>query len=143
MKIDEFMETVKQMENFYGKDMSDEQKKIWFENLKSMNINRFKYVIANLYKTSKFIPKLADIFELNSTLGSTAKNVEIKEDCKKCRNTGYVIYKQIVKDGDRSIPYEYVAICDCGRKKQYKGWEISDEKHRSKYYTPLITELGL
>lgn len=143
MKIDEFMNTVKQMENFYGKEMSDEQKKIWFQNLKSMNINRFKYVVANLYKTSKFIPKLADIFELNSTLGSIEKNVEIKADCKKCNNTGYIIYKQVIKDGDKSITYDYGAICDCGRKKQYKGWEISDEKHRSKYYTPLLVELGL
>ena len=38
MKIDEFMETVKQIENFYGKEMTDEQKKIWFDNLKNMSI---------------------------------------------------------------------------------------------------------
>lgn len=144
MKIDEFMDSVKQLENFYGKEMTDEQKRIWFENVKIMNIERFRYIIANLYKTSKFMPKLADVFELNMTIGSIEKKVEAnQEHCEKCNNTGYVIYKQILKNRNKDIVYDYGAICSCNRKKQYKGWEISDERYRSKYYTPLATELGL
>ena len=144
MKIDEFMDTIKQMENFYGKEMTDEQKRIWFESLKVMNIERFRYIVINLYKTSKFIPKLSDIFELNMAIGSIEKKVEInKKNCNICNNTGYLIYKQIVKNGNKDIVYDYGAICNCNRKNQYKGWEISDKRYRSSYYTPLATELGL
>ncbi len=144
MKIDEFMETIKQIENFYGKEMIDEQKKIWYENLKNMSIERFRYLVANLYKTSKFMPKLADIFEINMTIKSIEKKVEVNQQhCDKCKDTGYIIYKQIIKNGDKDVIYDYGAICTCNRKKQYKGWEISDERYKSKYYTPLATELGL
>ena len=49
MKIDEFMETIKQIENFYGKEMIDEQKKIWYENLKNMKEGRNDLCILALY----------------------------------------------------------------------------------------------
>lgn len=144
MKIDEFMDTIKQMENFYGKEMTDEQKRIWFENLKVMNIERFRYIAVNLYKTSKFMPKLSDIFDLNISIGSINKKVESnKTDCKKCGNTGYIVYKKIIKNANCNIEYNYGAICNCNRKKQYKGWELSDVRYRSKYYTPLAIELSI
>lgn len=140
MKIDEFMEEIKKIENYYQKEMTDEQKKIWFDNLKNMNIARFKYIIANLFRTSKFIPKLADVYELNSSLG-VIKREEQKKNCPKCNNTGYIIYKKPAKDGE--IETEYGAICSCKRQTQYKGWEINDEAHRTEFYTPLVEELTL
>lgn len=122
MKIDEFMETVKQMENFYQKKMTDEQKRIWFESLKAMKIERFKYIVAHLYKYSKFMPKLADVFELNTSVGSIEdkSKTENKPDCDRCGNTGYVVYKQVITE-DKNYIYDFGAICTCGRKKQYKG----------------------
>ena len=51
MKMEEFFEVVQEMENFYGKEMTTEQKKIWYENLKNIGATRFRYIIANLYKT--------------------------------------------------------------------------------------------
>lgn len=140
MKIEEFIEVITQMENFYQKELTEEQRNIWYDNVKSMGIIRFRYIIANLFKTCKFIPKLADVFELNISLGTIpTKNEEPTTYCKKCRNTGYILYKQIVEEHE----YEFAAICSCNRKKQYKGWEISDERYRSKYYTPLAVELGI
>lgn len=142
MKIEEFYETVSEMENFYGKEMTTEQKKIWYENLKNIGSTRFRYIISNLYKTSKFLPKLADIFETNIALGKVENKKEENttgEKCKKCNNTGYIIYKQVKND----YTYEFVAICSCGIKRQYKGWEIADERRKSKYFIPLASELGL
>ena len=76
MKIEEFFEVVQEMEHFYGKEMTTEQKKIWYENLKTIGVTRFRYIVANLYKTSKFLPKLADIFETNISLGRTEETKE-------------------------------------------------------------------
>lgn len=142
MKIEEFFEVVQEMENFYGKEMTTEQKKIWYENLKNIGATRFRYIIANLYKTSKFLPKLADIFEMNISIGRTEEKKEEQkngEKCNKCNNTGYIFYKQIIN----GYQYEFVAICSCGRKRQYKGWEVNDERKKSKYFIPLAVEMGL
>lgn len=142
MKIEEFFEVVQEMENFYGKEMTTEQKKIWYENLKNIGATRFRYIIANLYKTSKFLPKLADVFEINISIGRTEEKKEERkngEKCKKCNNTGYIFYKQIINE----YTYEFVAVCSCGRKRQYKGWEVNDERKKSKYFIPLAVEVGL
>ena len=61
MTIDDFTKATTEIENFYQKEISDEQKKVWFQELKGMDIRRFKYVISQVYRTCKFIPKLADI----------------------------------------------------------------------------------
>ena len=145
MKIDEFMQVTKEIENFYQKEMTEEQKKIWFENLKSMDIKRFSYLVSLAYKTYKFIPKLADIMELNINTGVRIKNnSEPIQNCKKCNNTGYVLYTKLVDNGiGGKLHYEYMAVCDCGRQKQYKGWEFPDERYRTNYYTPMANELGL
>ena len=79
---------------------------------------------------------------MNISIGRTEeKKKEQKngEKCKKCNNTGYIFYKQIIN----GYQYEFVAICSCGRKRQYKGWEVNDERKKSKYFIPLAVEMGL
>lgn len=134
MKIDELTSVIDEMQKFYDKTMNEEELKIWFENFKTMDIKRFKYLVSKIYQKNKFMPKLADIIELNQTIGyDKIYNEEQKrnlKDCEKCGNTGYIIYKKKIND---SI-YNYAAVCSCGRQMQYKG---------DRYYTPLSAELGL
>lgn len=138
MKIDEFMKEIEEMQNFYKpkEPVSDTEKKVMFENLKNMKIERFKYIINHFYKTSKFMPKLSEILEINRTIGYSTSQVEYKNKkiCSKCKNTGYIVYTKIIVDNDRKLPYEFMAICECGRQKQYIG---------EKNYTPFAKELNL
>lgn len=144
MTIDEFITTTTEIENFYQKEISEEQKKIWFQELRKMDIKRFKYVISQVYRTCKFIPKLADIIEINASLGySQVKKEEPTQKCNKCKGTGYITYWKKIKNGEKEIPCEYMAVCSCGKQKQYKGWEYPEERYRTNYYTPLAGELGL
>lgn len=144
MKIDEFTEVTKEIENFYQKEISDEQKKIWFNELKSMDLKRFKYVISQVYRTCKFLPKLADVIEINANLGySQVKKKEITKKCDKCKGTGYIVYQKKINNGDTEMICDYIAVCSCDKQKQYKGWEISEERYRTNYYTPYAKELGL
>lgn len=144
MTLEEFTEVKQEIENFYDKDISDEQKKIWFNELKTMDIKRFRYVVSQVYRTCKFLPKLADIVEINSNLGySQVKKEESKIKCNKCKGTGYITYWKNIKNGDKEMPYEFMAVCSCGRQKQYRGWEYPEERYRTKYYTPYAKELGL
>ena len=93
MTKQEFIEYVGQIENVYkNQNLSNIEKEIWYENLKFMSIERFNYILAEIYKTSKFRPTLADILQFHKQIPYTAKKEEreIKSGCKKCNGTGYV-----------------------------------------------------
>lgn len=139
------MNEVKQLENFYGKELTDEQKQIWFKELKNLEILRFKHIEGQIYKTLKFMPKLADIIEINSNLGySQIKKDENNTKCKKCKGTGYVLYTKLIDNGTGGkIRNVYGAICTCRQKPKYEGWKITDENHRTNYYTPYVEEIRI
>ena len=66
MKLEEFDDEVSKLERFYQKEITDEQRKIWYSELRNLDISRFRYIISQVYRTSKFLPKLADILEINA-----------------------------------------------------------------------------
>lgn len=144
MKLEEFDEEVSKLERFYQKEVTDEQRRIWYTELRNLDISRFKYIISQVYRTSKFLPKLADILEINANLGhSQAKQEENKNKCKRCNGTGYITYKKTTKNGANDMLYEFGTICSCRTKPRYEGWKITDERYRSNFYTPFAEEIGL
>ena len=145
MTIDEFTNTTKQLENFYGKEMIDEQKQIWFKELRNLDIARVRYIIAQVYRTSKFMPKLADILEINSNLGySQVKKESQNKKCDKCKGTGYILYDKVFDNGTGGkFLNKYGAICTCRQKQKYEGWKITDQEHRTIFYTPYAEEVGI
>ena len=137
----EFKCYVDQIENFYGQTLNGVERDIWYENLKFMSLERFNYILSEIYKTNKFMPKLADILQVHKQIPYTAQKEEreIKNDCKKCNGTGYVSYiNEII-----NRKYQYAAVCDCGRREKYDGTKCTDAKNKSNYYIPTITEIGL
>lgn len=59
--------------------------------------------------------------------------------CNICKDRGYVIY---IKEVDKHT-YEHFARCTCqqGEKYKYDGTKLEDEKNRSKFYIPSITDI--
>ena len=142
MTKQEFIEYVGQIENVYkNQNLSNIEKEIWYENLKFMSIERFNYILAEIYKTSKFRPTLADILQFHKQIPYTAKKEEreIKSGCKKCNGTGYVFYTKEINNKK----YKYSAVCDCGRCERYDGKKCAAPKNKSNYYIPTIAETGL
>ena len=137
----EFLQYVGEVQNFYGQKLSQMELNIWFENLKFMTMQRFNYILAEIYKTNKFMPKLAEVLAIHNSIPYTVTQEAKKVDgyCEKCNNVGYVLYS---KDIDGNI-YTYSAVCDCGRQKRYEGKECVDPKNKSDYYIPTAKELGL
>lgn len=137
----EFIQYIQELENFYGQKLNDTEREIWFKNLEFMTIERFNYIIAEIYKTNKFMPKLSEIMDLHKEIPYTqaTQQKEVKGHCEKCGDTGYIIYTKLLE----GKPYQYSAVCDCGRQNRYDGKTIQDEKHRSDYYIPTIDEIDL
>lgn len=131
----EFIENTSRLERYFEKTYSVEQLKIMFEELKNLNAERYKQIITQLIRTSKFMPKIADIIEMNNNLPKMGrKENNDLEDCKLCNNTGYVTYERIVENGDKKSKQTYMAVCSCKRQQRYTG---------KNYYIPTIEELNL
>lgn len=141
MQYKEFYDYVQGIQNFYGKELSEKELEVWYENLKFMTIERFNYIISEIYKTSPFLPRLSQILEIHNSIPYTAMTepLKVNGDCNKCENTGYVIYTKAI-DGHK---YLYAAVCDCRRQKRYDGRQCQNERNKSDYYCPTIKEIGL
>lgn len=140
MEYRDFMDYVGQMQEFYDKTLSDIELEVWYNNFKYMTLERFNDVICEAFKTSKYLPKLSELLQIQKTLPYTQPVKQTKDGkCQKCSNTGYVLYTRIVDNK----PYTYSAVCDCGRANRYDGKEIVDPKNKSDYYIPTMTEIGL
>ena len=141
MQYKEFYQYIQELQRYYGQELNETEMEIWFNNLKTMPISRFNYVLSEIYKINKFMPRLSEILDMHKQIPYTVGVEEKKIDghCEKCNDTGYVMYTKIV-DGK---PYQYAAVCECGRQNRYDGRQLVDEKHRSDYYIPTTDEIGL
>lgn len=115
MTQSEFIEVTSEIEKFYEKELTTEQRRVWFEELKNINKEKYRQISKKIYITSKFFPKLTDIIEINKTLPTTLKDDGKIYECSRCNRTGIIIYKKIFD----SREYEYAARCNClnGQKK--------------------------
>ena len=128
----EFVEATSRLETYYEKDYTDEQRKIMFDELKNLSIERYRKVISQCIRSCKFLPKVADLIKANGDIIETGENKEItKYECDKCNQTGYVIYTKIIQDGGRAIPYTYALRCTC------KNGENANQK------VPTYAEMGI
>ena len=122
MKIEEFDEETRKLEKFYDKEIPEEQRKIWYDEFKGISITRYKYLISQVYRKCKFMPKLADMIEINKSIGyMQPREQEQKKqlaECDKCKGTGFVFYKK--QKG--TLWYDYVCRCNC-----LNGYQINKE----------------
>lgn len=141
MNKKEFEQYISEIENVYGKTLNNEQMNIWYENLKFMTIERFNYILSEIYKSNKFMPTLADILQVHKQIPYTVGQVEEKVTghCSKCGDTGYVIYTEIIN----GMPYKKASVCSCKRQVRYDGRQCTEPKNKSDYYIPSVDELGL
>ena len=141
----EFIEETSKLEKYYGKELETFQLKIWNEELGHLSVTKYRQIIRQILKTSKFMPKLADMLEVTNTMPKVNKETtREKVECDKCNGEGYILYTKLVDNGDYKIPYEYVARCDCdnGNEYIYDGRTINDTQHRSDYRIPSMSEIG-
>lgn len=136
MEISEFIDATTRLEKYYDKEYTKEQRLIMFDELKEKTIDRYKYLVSQAIKRCKFLPKVADFVQIDIESPEINNKKEIREkiECKKCKGTGYIVYKKKIDNGVNAFYNNYAAICDCGNAKVYNGQD---------YYTPTIAELGL
>ena len=151
MTLNDFIEETSKIEQFYStaektKELTTEERKIWYDELKNIDISRYRQISRQVFRKCKFMPKLADIVSINEELPyQTSKKEERRVECSKCKGLGLIFYKKRINNGKSDIEYEFVARCECqnGLKHAYDGRKISDSEHRSNYYISTANQIGL
>ena len=124
MKIDEFMEETKKLERFYSKELTEEQKTIWFENLKKLTLQRYQYIIGVIYRKNKYFPTLADILQINDETGMKKEEKKYKEEkCDICSSRGVIRYIKKIN----GIDYDYYCKCHCLNANKYDCFPTMEE----------------
>ena len=138
MTEEEFIIRTKKLEDYFGKDLNITQRKMWFEELKHYDVNRYEKAINFLCMTSRYRPLLNEVIEAVKTCQISAEERE-KIPCKYCGGTGYFMYKKI----ENGYPYEYACLCICQNADglEYNGSKIADKEHRSKFYIKSAREV--
>lgn len=128
MEVKEFIELTNKLEKYYDKEYTEEQRKIMYSRLKDLSKKEFNRAINIVLDTCKYLPKIADI---RTALSVPNNSVENKPEidfvkCNKCDN-GFVQYFKKIKDGEKTLQYAYVALCDCEngkRQKEINGYDL-------------------
>lgn len=117
----EFIEATSRLEKYFEKEYTIEQSKIMFEELKNLSIDRYKQIIAKCIRDKKFLPKIADILEINNELMIKKTREEVEEvECSKCNSKGFILYKK--KDPNTMQEYEYACRCTCKNANNYLAY---------------------
>ena len=81
MEVSEFIEETNKIEKFYEKELDKFQRDEWYKNLKNIPLERYRQIINNIFRKCKFMPKLADIIELQEELPYQNNSIQ-KENVK-------------------------------------------------------------
>lgn len=130
----ELINGVAKLEKYYQKEMPQYEKDIWYKELGRMRVERFNQLIEKAYTECKFMPKLADILEINQKIPYIDKeNNENKTvQCGRCHSSGIIMYTKLIE----KMKYDFAARCTCENGNRFI-W--GDGKH----YLPTIAELGM
>lgn len=124
---------------YNNKDYIDDlgMQDIYYNNLKYITKENWDIIEPKLFDECKFFPKIADINKIKYALPKEKKIFDTVP-CPYCHGTGMLNVTEII-DG---MPYEFAARCKCqnGEQHKYDGRTLKDEKRRSPYYIPEISE---
>lgn len=112
MNNPEFITATRKLEQYFDKNYTSEQLKIMFEELKELTLPRYNQIIANIIRTNRFLPKIADFLEIDAQIPKYSDN-EQKEECLRCNQTGIIVYKQLIRQGNDKAFYQFGARCTC------------------------------
>lgn len=132
----EFIKANSRLENYYDKDYTQNQQKEMFNFFKGWSLEKYVKAINYCLKTSKYLPKIADL--MNANIDNMQVQNKEKIDfvkCDKCNGEGFIKYWKTIQNGGKPIQYEYIALCTCDNADKQRS--INGHK------LPTLAEVGL
>lgn len=139
MNIEQFAIKTTTLEQFYNKSLNATQRQIWFDELKGYDEERYDKAIHFMCKNNQYMPTLSAVLEVMKRGNIYSMEEKKKVPCKACKGTGYVLYKQKIKDNE----YTMACLCNCENAKglDYDGMKIADKDHRQPFYLKKAEEI--
>lgn len=132
----EFVQATSRLEKYYDKEYTQNQSKEMYNFFKDWSISKYITAINYCLKTSKYLPKIADLMNVNTDDMQPREREKIDfVECNKCNGEGFVKYLKSVPNGDKTLKYEYVALCTC------KNGE--KQRNINGYRLPTTAEIGI
>ena len=132
----EFIQATSRLENYFDKEYKTEQLKEMYNMLKEWSIEKYIKAVNYCIRNCKSLPKLADLTSADISTVKTQSNKDIDfVKCNKCNGEGFIKYFKTKKDGDRTLKYEYIALCTCQNAEM--------QRKINGYNLPTLAELGL
>lgn len=136
----EFIESNNYLEKFFEKELTEFQRKTWYEELKYIPVRNYKNLVREAIKTYKYLPKLSEMLLLKSTVKMQEERTEqVHTKCDLCNGSGLIRFTRKVENGPTPLHYEYVARCKCENAKNFE-WK---DKESGRFIIPSAVELRL
>lgn len=137
MIIDEFLNELKRVENFYNKEYNEVQKQEMFKFFSNTTTARFKFILSKVYQKCAYLPNLSQLVEIQKNTPHfqlQKEKKQQKEKCNICSGNGFILYTK--KDENKGYPYIFVSHCECPASYNFRfdGRKIKDDKCKSNYY---------
>ena len=125
MTAQEFINVTSRAETYYGKEYTNDQKKIMYDMLKTWTLKDYAKAITYCIENCKYLPKIADLKQFKADYKPNYKPEQDNFnyiDCKKC-NKGFISYYKPFE----KYKYEYIALCTCenGQERKRQGCQYN------------------
>ena len=136
MTNEEFIQATSRLEGYFDKEYKTEQLKEMFIAVKGWTIEKYTKAVNYCIRNCKYLPKIADLTNADTATVQTqsTKTIEYTK-CEKCNGEGFIKYFKKKIDGNRTLKYEYIALCTCENAKK--------QKEINKFNLPTLAEIGL
>lgn len=121
MEIQEIYDGINKLETFYSKELNETEATIWENTLLKMEKERFEKIINECFAKKSYMPKLANILEIDKVLPKK-KVEELQQetvDCKYCQGMG-IFEIQYEQNGNN---YSFGARCICENGNKYNEFK--------------------
>lgn len=127
MVLDEYMEIIKEAENYFGKELQTGMHKYYYNAFKNLTPKQFNMLISIAIQECRYFPKIAELNQIKENVKMNKGDEPLeKVDCKICEGNGFIQYYK--NDPETGYPYLYAARCTCSNGYNYSSY-------------PLITEI--
>lgn len=118
MEIEEFQQSLEQLEDNYGKSWTPGIAKTIYDKFNFIEYPKWKKIIEEIVNTQKRLPGLVEVNDIYTKLfKSNYEKTEYHEECKYCNGDGFFNWEF---EADNGLFYTQPVLCQCKNSENVK-----------------------
>ena len=121
--MDDYLSVIKEAENYFGKELSNDMHKYYYSMFKTLTVKQFKMLISIAIQELRYFPKIAELQQIRERIKMNREDEPVeKVPCDICDSNGFIQYYK--NDPETGYPYLYVARCTCENSCHYSSYPL-------------------